>query len=283
VYGTKGLIGLLLCALVPALAACNRAEGQAAPVRITVAGSTAIVPLLKDAADRYTKQNSNVTITVAASGSLAGLQKVAAGEVTIGASDVSAVESVTPGLIDHRVAVVGYAVMANKGTFTDPITSLSKADVTGIFSGKYKNWLEVGGDDEPIVVVNRTKASGTRAAFAALAMGGENFKTDIEKESSKEVLDVLMHTSGAVSYLALSYRDPALKVFAYDHVEPNDENIKTGAYPLWSYEHLYTRGAPSPAVVDFLSFLTSGRYSREVLPGLGFIPLNDMRIVRDTI
>jgi phosphate transport system substrate-binding protein len=264
--------------------ACQNAPGdEAPPVRITIAGSTAMFPLLKDAADRYMTLHRNATVDVAAGGSHVGIERVAAGAVTLGASDVLADEPFGRSLVDHRVAVVGFAVMANRGMFNDAITSLRTEEVSGIFTGKYKNWVEIGGDDEPIVVINRVAGSGTRAAFAALALGGQPFVASMEKESNSEIRKLLLQTSGAVSYLALSYRDPGLKVFSYNGVAPTDENIKRGRYPLWSHEHIYTKGPASDAVVDFITFVTSGRYSREVFAKLGFIPLNDMVAVRDSI
>jgi phosphate transport system substrate-binding protein len=114
-----------------------------------------------------------------------------------------------------------------------------------------------------------------------LALGGDLFVAGEEQESSSKVQSMLRETRGSISYLALSYRDPALLTLGYDKAAPTTDNIASDRYPLWSYEHLYTRGAPSGETVEFLTFLTSGRFQREVFPGLGFIPLHDMRVVRD--
>src|SRR6185312_2374080 len=120
-----------------------------------------------------------------------------------------------------------------------------------------------------------SKGSGTRIAFGSLALGGDYFVGGREEESSSKIRELLEKTPGAISYLALSYADDDIKTFAYDGVAPIEANVTYNFYPLWSYEHLYSKGQPNEDVTGFMSFLTSGRFQREVLPGLGFIPLND--------
>ena len=132
-----------------------------------------------------------------------------------------------------------------------------------------------------MVVINRTKGSGTRIAFGALALGGDLFVAGHEEETSSKIQEILEKTPGAVSYLALSYAKEGIKTFAYDGVAPLEANVTYNFYPLWSYEHLYSNGPAPEDVTAFISFLTSGKFQREVLPSLGFIPLNDMRVVRD--
>ncbi len=263
------------------ISACKGPPAPPAPTRITVAGSTALFPLLTAAATRYMRDHPNVSIDVSQGGSHVGLAKVAGGEVTIGASDVFAEGPKASGLVDHRVAVIGFAVMANMGPFNTAIDSLTKEEVRDIFMGKIKNWGELGGDDQPIVLINRAKGSGTRTAFGTLALGGDLFAPSEEQESNSKVQAMLQQTRGAISYLALSYRTEKLVTLGYAGVVPSAESITSNRYPLWSYEHLYTRGPPSEEVAAFIAFFTSGRFQREVLPGLGFVPLHDMRVVRD--
>jgi phosphate transport system substrate-binding protein len=260
--------------------ACSPAgAAKPPPTTITIAGSTALVPLLQEAAKRYAKDHPNVVVNISGGGSHTGLAKVLAGEVTFGASDV--VDKEHPGLVDHRVAVIGLAAMAHKGSYNAGIDSLTKDEIRDIFTGKIKNWNEIGGDDQPIVIVNREKGSGTRAAFGELALGGDLFVAGEELDSSTKVLKALQEKRGAVSYLALSYKDDSVQTLRYDGITPSTENIIINRYPLWAYEHLYTKGSPSEAAQDFVGFVTSGRFQREVLPKLGFIALHDMRTVRD--
>jgi len=55
---------------------------------------------------------------------------------------------------------------------SNPVKSLSTAQITDILSGKIKNWNEVGGPDKPIVVVCETKGGGVRSMVEHEFLGG---------------------------------------------------------------------------------------------------------------
>jgi phosphate transport system substrate-binding protein len=260
---------------------CSSSSAAPQETKIAIAGSTALVPLLTEAANRYMKQHPTVRVEETADGSYVGLAKVAAGQVTIGASDVLAEGQNAVSLEDHPIAAVGFAAMANQGAFNEGISSLTADELRGIFLGRIKSWSDLGGDEQPIAVINREKGSGTRGVFGALVLGGDLFGPSEEQPSSSKVQARLLQVPGSVSYLALSYKHDALRTFAYENVAATTENIVSGTYPLWSYEHLYTKGVPSEAVAEFIGFVTSGRFQREVLPRLGFIPIHDMKVTHD--
>jgi phosphate transport system substrate-binding protein len=177
---------------------------------------------------------------------------------------------------------VAFVAMASRGPFDASIPSLSLPPLAGIFSGKIRDWAEVGGSAQPIMIVNRAKNSGTRGAFGSIVLGGENFATGSEEqESSALVQTMLLQKVGAISYLALSYRHADLKMFAVDGVEPTPENIERGAYPIWSYEHMYTRGPASGDARAFIEFVLSPAMQGAVLEHGGFIPIGAMKVARD--
>jgi phosphate transport system substrate-binding protein len=264
-----------------ALGGCSSSTAAPQSTKITIAGSTAIVPLLTEAASRYMKQHPSVRVEITASGSYTGLAKVAAGEVTIGASDVLAEGQNAVSLQDHPIAAVGFAAVANQGPFNEGISSLTADELRGIFTGRIKDWSDLGGDEEPITLINREKGSGTRGVWGSLVLGGDLFAPCEEQPTSSKVQERLLQVPGSISYLALSYHHEALRSFSYEGVAPTTENIIGGRYPLWSFEHLYTKGTPSETVAEFIGFVASGRFQREVLPGLGFIPVHDMQVLTD--
>jgi phosphate transport system substrate-binding protein len=273
------LVGLLFLPI--AVGACGGVKAAPQESKITIAGSSALVPLLTEAASRYMKQHPSVHVEITAGGSYTGLAKVAAGDVTIGASDVVAEGQNAVALQDHPIAAVGFAAMANQGAFNEGISSLTADELRGIFTGRIKDWSDLGGDDQPITLINREKGSGTRGVFGSLVLGGDLFASCEEQPSSSKVQERLLGVPGSISYLALSYHHEALRTFAYENVAATTENILARTYPLWSVEHLYTKGTPSEVVAEFVGFVASGRFQREVLPGLGFIPVHDMQVTRD--
>ena len=210
---------------------------------------------------------------------------MAAGAVQIGDSDIFAPEDLKAQLVDHRVAAVGFAAMANKAA-GDKVTSLSLQDLGRIFSGAVTNWKDVGGDPQPVVVINRAPGSGTRAVFGNIVLGGDKFVESQTEDNSGALVAKLKQTEGAISYLALSFADPDLRVLSVKTdagvVEPAAASIASGAYPIWSYEHMYTRGAPTGPTKTFLDYMTGADFQEHALPSVkGFIPITQMKVSRD--
>jgi phosphate transport system substrate-binding protein len=248
---------------------------------VKVAGSTAILPFATEAANLYMKANPGTAVQIEGGGSKHGLELVAAGTIGIGTSDVSAPNEMAPLLEDHPIAVVAYAVMANRGAYNESVTSLTMAQLRGIFSGEIHDWSELGGQKQPIVLVLRPKSSGTRASFGSIVLGGDRFPADAkEQESSALVQTMLLQTVGAISHLSLSYGHPDLRTFAVDGIAPTPQNVEDGAYPIWSYEHMYTRGPARGQARAFIDFVLSPQLQNETLVHDGFIPASAMKAAR---
>jgi phosphate transport system substrate-binding protein len=181
---------------------------------------------------------------------------------------------------------VGFAAMANKGPFNEKVTALSLADLAKVFSGTTTNWKELGGDNQRIVVINRAPGSGTRAVFGNIVLGGDKFVESETEDNSGALVAKLKQTKGSISYLALSFADPELRVFPLKTdagvVEPTSASITTGAYPIWSYEHMFTKGEATGGAKQFLDYIASPDFQEHVLPNVkGFIPVTQMKVSRD--
>lgn len=276
----RGPLSLLTLAI--ALVACTRApvvtgDDAGGLARVTIAGSSALIPLITDAANRFMRAHPDIAVEVTGGGSRVGIDRVARGDATIGTSDVASEPSSAPGLVDHRIAVAGFAAMAHRGPYDEKVESLSLAALKGIFSGTIHNWSEVGGTDQAIVVINRGKESGTRVNFGAIVLGGDHFVVGREEESSALVQSALEETPGAISYLAVSYRRATLKCFSVEGFAPSRENIASGTYPISSYEHMYTLGPPRGAAKAFVDFVLSPAIQRDIVAANGFVPIEDVQ------
>jgi phosphate transport system substrate-binding protein len=275
--------GALSWVAVLALCACGRSgspeRSDAGTIAVLkVAGSTAILPFATEAANLYMRANPGTAIQIDGGGSKHGLDLVADGGVAIGTSDTTAPADMAPSLEDHPVAVVAFAAMAHRGPYNESIQSFTMAQLRGIFSGEIRDWSELGGLHQPIVVVLRPKGSGTRSSFGTIVLGGDHFGADAkEQESSALVQTMLLQTLGAISPLSLSYSHPDLKTFAVDGIEPTRQNVEDGVYRIWSYEHMYTRGPAQGQARAFIEFVLSPQVQNEILVRDGFIPASAMK------
>lgn len=244
---------------------------------ITAAGSSALKPLVDDAADSFLESHPDVSITVDAGGSGEGLKQVSEGTVTIGNSDVPAEDKLDADaageLVDHQVCVITMAPIVNKDVADAGVTDLTKDQLISIFTGETTNWKDVGGPDENIVLVTRPESSGTRATFQAYALDGneEASNASMETDDSGVLLKNVTDTKGAIGYVALSYLvdNNDVATVAIDGVEPTLENTYSGDYPVWTFEHMYTKGEPDEVTKAFLDYIMSDDYGTQ-MESLGY-------------
>lgn len=255
----------------PAPAKSAAASGSKVSGQVTVSGSSALLPLAKDAAAKFKAKNPDVSITLNAGGSGTGLKQVAEGSVNIGNSDVPAEKKLpadkAKGLVDHKVCVLTVAPVANKD-IGNKVKSLTKKQLQDVFTAKVTNWKDVGGPDEPIVLVTRPTTSGTRALFTELALAGaeEASNKSLETDDSGTLIQSIAQTKGAIGYVALSYlvNNKDVVPIGIDGVAPTLENTYNGKYPVWGYEHMYTKGEATGAVKAYIDYVMSDEYGVEI-------------------
>jgi phosphate transport system substrate-binding protein len=243
---------------------------------IRISGSTALLPLVQRAARDFSQVHHQVTLDVQGGGSFVGLDQMYGGQVDIGDSDVYAdpTRYPDPDITDHLVAVVPFAMVVHPDI---RLASLTRDQIIGIYTGRIKNWRDLGGPEEPIKVVSRALTSGTRATFRKYILNGadEVQGVALQKDSSQELVDTVGKTPGAIGYVAVSGVTSAVHVVAIDGVLPTPAKIEQGSYHFWSYEHMYTRGLPTGAVAAFLSFMLTPE-EQQVATALGYIPISAM-------
>ena len=255
-----------------ALIAAAGCGGNSQPAKSGAAsGSSALLPLVKDAAAKFKSKNPEVSLTLNAGGSGTGLKQVAEGSVNIGNSDVPAEKKLpaekAKGLVDHKVCTMTVATIINKD-IADKVKSLTSQQLQDVFTAKVTNWKDVGGPDEPIVLVTRPTTSGTRALFTELALAGQEEASNksLETDDSGTLIQSVAQTKGAIGYVALPYlvNNKDVAALAIDGVAPTLENTYNGTYKVWGYEHMYTKGEPTGAVKAFLDYILSDEYGVEI-------------------
>lgn len=197
---------------------------------ISMVGSTSMEKLANALSEAFMEQYPDVTVTAEFVGSGAGIEAVTNGTADIGNSSRSLKdEEKAAGVVENIVAIDGIAVCVDPA---NEVADLTKEQLTNIYNGTVTNWKEVGGADEPIIVIGREAGSGTRGAFEELVDLKDACKYANELDSTGAVIAKVASTPGAIGYASLDALDDSVKALSLEGVEATAENIKAGNYFL---------------------------------------------------
>lgn len=238
---------------------------------VTMNGSTSMEKLVSALDEGFMAKYPKATATAEFTGSGSGIEAVANGTVDIGNSSRALKdEEKAKGLIENVVAIDGIGVIANNATAID---NLTKQQLTDIYNGTITSWKEVGGADEPIVVIGREASSGTRSAFEELLDLADKCKYAQEIDSTGAVMAKVASTPGSIGYVSLDVIDDTVKAMKIDGVEATADNIKAGTYALQRPFVMATRGeisAQSEAVQKFFEYINSDE-GQQIIAQVGLI------------
>ena len=238
---------------------------------IKLAGSTSMEKLCEAMSESFMEKNPGVTVTVEYTGSGAGLESLAAGSVDIGnASRGLKDEEKASGEVENIVAIDGIAVITNKSCSVKDVTS---KDLAKIYTGEITDWAELGGEEQPIIVIGREAGSGTRDAFEELLEVKDVCAYAQELDSTGAVLAKVAATPGAIGYVSLDVVDDTVSGLKIDGVEPTEEEILAGNYMLQRPFVMATKGEISgqnELVQAWFNYINSDD-GKEVIKQVGLI------------
>lgn len=251
---------------------------------ITVKGSDTLVVLAQKWAETYMSKNADTKIQVTGGGTGTGFaalqnkttdlcnasRKIKAAEIT------TCIKAFGKRPTEYKVCLDGLSVYVSAD---NPVKELTVAQVADIFNGKTKNWKEVGGPDAPITVYSRENSSGTYEFFKENVLQGKDFASSAQTmPGTAAVLQAVAKDKNGIGYGGAAYGAGAkhLKVKKDDAspaVEPTEENVIKGTYPIWRYLYVYVNPALDKG--DIAKYLTwiRGDEGQKVVKDVGYFPL----------
>ena len=235
-------------------------------------GNTAATDTAASAADTVAETPVEAVSTAAAEATEAA--DTAAGSVDIGNSSRNLKDDEkSAGAAENIVAIDGIAVVADPA---NKVEDLTKDQLVSIYTGETKNWSEVGGDDQAIVVVGREAGSGTRGAFEELLDIADACVYANELDSTGAVMAKVASTPGAIGYVSLDVVDDSVKALKLDGVDATEENIKAGNYALSRPFVMATKGEISEQKTEvqaLFDYLTSDE-GKALIKSVGLITVD---------
>lgn len=255
----------ILCML--SLLACNQREGG-----IIIAGSTSIQPFIEKVAEHYMEKHPEIQINVQGGGSTAGVQATYNKICDIGISSRNLKEHEKE-LTTVLIAIDGVAVIIHKN---NRVNNLSTGQIKDIFSGKIKNWKELGGKEKAIISVTREEGSGTRGAFEDMVMGETEISDAcLVQDSNGAVREIIATTPQGIGYISVGLVDEREKAIAINGVLPTLENIASRKYRFSRPFLFLLLTEPQGNVKKFIDYVLS-REGQDILEKDGLIPATEI-------
>jgi len=262
----------------------------ASPDVIQIKGSDTMVNLGQAWAEEFMNRYPETSIAVTGGGSGTGIAALINGTTTIAQSSRDMKPEEKDGVLkatgktvqDFKVALDALAVIVHP---SNPLSELSIGQISDIFSGKVKNWKELGGANQPILALSRERNSGTHVYFLEEVVrkgngkGPEEFSSSVlMMPSSQAIVQEVARSQGAIGYVGLGYVTPQLKALGIKKsaeapaILPSIETGQNHSYPISRSLHIYTAGEPEGEVEAFIDFILSPE-GQEIVRQMDFVPL----------
>ncbi len=267
-----------------ALAALGLAILPEARADITVKGSDTLVILAQKWAEVYMQQQPGTRIQVTGGGSgigFAALQNrttdLANASRKIKAKEIeNCIKAFGKRPTEYKVALDGLSVYVSA---ENPIKELSIPQLQGIFAGKTRNWKELGGPDAPIVVYSRENSSGTYEFFKEHVLKGGDFVASAQTmPGTAAVLQAVAKDKNGIGYGGAAYGAGAKHLLikkddSSDAIEPTEENVVSGKYPIWRFLYIYVNPALDKGeIAAYLKWIRSDD-GQKIVKDVGYYPL----------
>ncbi len=246
--------------------------------KIVVDGSTTVGPIAKAFAEYYMGSHPDVNITVSESGSGNGAKSLinAACDVATMSrpmknSEMKAAQDGGILPIETIVAMDGIALVVHP---SNPTANLTIEQIRAIYTGKIKNWKELGGPDQVIVVISRDTNSGTYETFETLVMNKEKIGEKTEYVGSNGAIrQRVLSTPAAIGYVGLAFIE-GVKAVTVNGIDVSAETVTSKKYPVSRPLYMYTNGRPKAGtpLFDFVN-LSGTPEGKKIIEDTGFVPM----------
>ena len=243
--------------------------------KVTIAGSTTVLPIAQATAEIFMDNNPEINISVRGGGSSVGIAGIMAGTVDIGnasrhikAKELESAREKGINPYENVVANDGMAIVVHKN---NTVKDLTLEQIKDIYTGKISNWKEIGGPSLPIVVISRDVSSGTFEVFNSLVLkNAKAISGALMLASNNAVVSTIATTPGAIGYAGLGYINDTVNTVKVNGVSASKQTVQNKTYPIARTLHMYTNGAPKGLVKKYIDFILSDE-GQKIIEEQGFI------------
>lgn len=252
-------------------------SGQLLAGTVDVNGSTTVLPIMQQVTEAFVKAYPSIDVTISGTGSGNGIKALRdnMADVAMSSRDLKAKEEKdfeAHGLNPQKF-VIAYDAIIPVVSPKNVVSDLTMDELQQIYSGKIKNWQEVGGVDAPIVVVGRDTSSGTFESWQALVMKKARVSPRALLQSSNGgVVQAVSHNPYAIGYIGVGYLDTQVKGLTINDVEPSIDSAKNGSWPISRELYLFTAETLDGNTKQLIDYVLSVK-GQQFVEKSGFVPV----------
>ena len=246
-----------------------------------IKGSDTMLPLSQKTAENFMKANKGKTVTVTGGGSGVGISALLEGTTDLAQASrkikFDEKQKLQEGGKSVKEVAAAYDALAVVIHPSNKVGNLTREQLEGIFTGKIKNWKEVGGEDLRIIPYARETSSGTYEFFKESVLKNKNYMNGImSMPATGAIVQSISQTRGAISYIGLAYLNKDVKAVhvSYDngktYTEPSVANAKNGSYPIVRPLYYYYVTSAESKVKPFIDYVLSAE-GQKIVAEIGFI------------
>jgi phosphate transport system substrate-binding protein len=248
---------------------------QAEEIKIT--GSTTVLPIAQKTAELFMKKKPEARISVAGTGSGDGVKAIIDGTADIGDSsrdmkdkEISLAKEKGVNPVKTEVALDCIVPVVHP---SNPIKALTIDQLSDIYTGKVKNWKDIGGEDKTIVVISRDSSSGTFEVWNEKVLHEQRVRPDAQLQASNgAVAQAVAGNKFAIGYVGIGYVNDKLKALTVNGVTASADTARNKTYPVARGLYMFTGGQPKGVVKEYLDFVL-GPEGQEAVKAEGFVPV----------
>lgn len=261
-----------------ALAVVFMFSSSALAENLNINGSTTVLPIAQKIAEAYMAENTDVKISISGGGSGNGIKAIIDGTTEIANSSRFIKDKETKMAMENGAYPVPFSVAYDCIIPVvhpeNPVQNLTLDQLKQLYMGKIKNWKEVGGNDNPVVVVSRDTSSGTYEVWESKVMGEERvFPGALLQASNGAVLQAVAKNRNAIGYIGIGYLDESAKPLSVDGIEGSAETTLNGTFPISRPLFMFTRGWPEGKIAKFINYVLHPEKGQKLVSEVGFVPL----------
>lgn len=265
----------LFALLLPVLGAAGCSDE--ARHTLTLTGSSTIAPVMSELAAAFEARHPGWRIDVHSGGSSRGIRDARQGLADAGMVS-RALAADEQDLSAHTLAHDGIALIVHAD---NPVPVLAREAVRRIYRGELRDWSALGGPEGRIMVINKAAGRATLAVFLAhFGLDNRDIRPDLVAGENQQVIQTVAGNPAALGYVSIGTaeheRDSGvpIRLLALDGVAASTANVRSGDYRLSRPLNVVTRGAPNPALAEFMAFWHSPA-GVDIIQGQHFVPAGD--------